>query len=66
MSQDTDKIFFDVDDWEKQKKYQKQKKQKKKSFKSIIAFKDHQQEKTKTKKICLQKKDFNKNQKHNV
>jgi len=38
------------------KKYQKQKKQKKKNFKPIIAFKDHKQEKTKTKKIYLQKK----------
>ena len=51
---------------ESKKKYQKQKKRKKKSFKSIIAFKDHKQEKTKTKKIYLQEKDFDKNQKYNV
>lgn len=49
------------------KKISEKKKQKKKSFKSIIiALKDHKQEKTKTKKICLQKKDFDKNQKYNV
>ena len=50
----------------KQKKISETKKQKKKSFKSIIAFKDHKQEKKKTKKIYLQKKDFDKNQKYNV
>ena len=66
MSQDTDKRFFDVGDWGKAKKISETKKQKKKSFKSIIAFKDHKQEKTKTKKIYLQKKDFDKNQKYNV